>query len=44
MRLMQDTEATITEMESVIATDSFTVWKLLEVIKAPAFSGRRKKA
>ena len=42
MKLMEDPHATIDDLESVISTDASMVWKLLEVIKAPAFAGTRR--
>ena len=42
MRLMQDPEATVDQMEAVISTDPSIVWKLLDVMRAPAFAGSRR--
>ena len=40
--LIEDPETTIDDMEAVIASDASIVWKLLEVMKAPAFTGMRR--
>ena len=42
MKRLEDPRTTIEDMEKVISSDPAIVWKLLEVIKAPAFAGRRR--
>ena len=42
MRLVRDPEARIEELEQIISSEPSIVWKLLEVMKTPAFAGRRR--
>jgi HD-like signal output (HDOD) protein len=42
MRVIKDPNAEIEEIEKIISSDPSLMWKLLEVMKAPALAGRRR--
>ena len=43
MKLVNDPDAKIDELETLLSSDPAIVWKLLEVMKSPTFAGTRKK-
>ena len=43
MKLVNDPDAKIAELETLLSSDPAIVWKLLEVVKSPTFAGTRRR-
>jgi HD-like signal output (HDOD) protein len=44
LKMVNDPETTIQDMEEVLSSDPAIVWKLLDVMKSPVFAAGRRKA